>query len=92
MTACTGFKVGRVPVRYLSVLLVSRKVLKKVYQYCLSFFWKWKVGSGQGACICRKEICLPKSEWGLGLKNVVEWNQAFILQFIRALLAEEGFL
>ncbi|KAH1114880.1 hypothetical protein J1N35_008258 [Gossypium stocksii] len=124
MTTCTGFKVGKLPMRILDKIqewstkylsydgrlqliktvifsvqtywscqfLMPKSVLKKVYQYCLSFFWKGKVGSGRGARVYWKAICLPKYEWGLGLKNVVEWNQACILQLIRTWLPGEGFL
>ncbi|KAH1032786.1 hypothetical protein J1N35_044960 [Gossypium stocksii] len=43
--------------------LMPKSVLKKVYQYYLSFFWKGKVGSDREARVCWKAICLPKLEW-----------------------------
>ncbi|KAH1040170.1 hypothetical protein J1N35_041913 [Gossypium stocksii] len=42
-----------------------------------------------GARICWQSICLLKAEAGLGLRSLVDWNKAGILQKIKARLAEE---
>lgn len=35
-------------------------------------------------------VCKPKSEGGLGLKDIQSWNQACIIQHIRAILMQAG--
>ena len=57
-------------------------VLVKVNQLCAGFFWKGKEGSAKGARVKWKDICYPKSEGGLGLKDLFSWNQACIMQNI----------
>ncbi|XP_039043535.1 uncharacterized protein LOC120182715 [Hibiscus syriacus] len=122
----TYFKIGRLPVRYLGIPLVTRKlnekdcealivkikqrlhhcisnywcrqlilpasILKKVEQLCIRFFWKGSDKPAAGARVCWDKICLPKSEGGLGLKNLKNWNRACIVNFIKKILAGEGSL
>ena len=37
-----------------------------------------------------KEICFPKSEGGLGIKDIESWNNACILQNIWAIISKAG--
>ena len=59
-------------------------------QLCLGFIWKGKVESSRGARVSWDTICYPKSEGGLGLKNLKSWNQACVLQSIWAVIAKSG--
>ena len=146
MQLSTGFKCGSLPVRYLGVPLVTRRlsfkdcyplfnkmkarincwsarlisyarrlqliksvlysiqnfwcrhfilpkgVLKKINQLCLDFFWKRREQPAKGARISWDTICYPKSEGGLGLKELVSWNKACRLQSIWAIITKSGSL
>ena len=67
-------------------------MLKKVNQICLGFFRKGKSNSAKGARVNWHFICNPKKEGGLGLKDVLSWNQACILQKIWAIITKAGSL
>ncbi|KAK5820340.1 hypothetical protein PVK06_025387 [Gossypium arboreum] len=123
----TGIKMGRLPVRYLGVPLVTRRltvkdcaplidkmservncfvkklsyagrlqliqslifnvqkywcthfflpksVIHRIKQMCLRLFWKGKDRPAKGARVGWSFICLPKSEGGLGIKDLITWN------------------
>ncbi|XP_017618087.1 uncharacterized protein LOC108462679 [Gossypium arboreum] len=93
----TGFKIGQLLVRYLGVplcrqFLLPKAVLRKIAQICVRFFWKVQDCAAHGARVSRFLICSPKSEGGLGLRDLEVWNNVCILQHIRSILAEEGSL
>ncbi|XP_016675141.1 uncharacterized protein [Gossypium hirsutum] len=93
----TGFKIGQLLVRYFGVplcrqFLLPKAVLRKIAQICVRFFWKVQDCAAHGARVSRFLICSPKSEGGLGLRDLEVWNNVCILQHIRSILAEEGSL
>ena len=57
---------------------------------CASFLWKGKEGPVKGAKVKWKLLCHPKSEGGLGLKDILSWNEACILQNIWAIISKAG--
>ncbi|KAH1032612.1 hypothetical protein J1N35_044786 [Gossypium stocksii] len=82
----TGFKIGQL------LFLLPKAVLRKIAQFCVRFFWKGQDCAAHGARVSRFLICSPKSEGGLGLRDLEVWNNVCILQHIRSILAEEGSL
>ncbi|KAK5772521.1 hypothetical protein PVK06_048810 [Gossypium arboreum] len=72
--------------------LLPKAVLRKIAQICVRFFWKVQDCAAHGARVSRFLICSPKSEGGLGLRDLEVWNNVCILQHIRSILAEEGSL
>ena len=66
--------------------------MKKISQLCLGFFWKGKNQSAKGARVSWEAICYPKSEGGLGLKDLMSWNQECMLQNIWAIMVKAGSL
>ncbi|XP_039032023.1 uncharacterized protein LOC120166937 [Hibiscus syriacus] len=97
-----GFNQGYMPVRYLGVPLVTRKLSDKDYvalidniridQLCSRFFWKGSNKAGTGARVSWEKLCLLKSEGGLGLKDIKSWNKACMIKLIRNILESEGSL
>ena len=51
--------------------LLPKGVLNKINKLCAGFFWTGKEGSSRGARVNWKDICYPKNERGLGLKDSV---------------------
>ncbi|XP_039068831.1 uncharacterized protein LOC120215147 [Hibiscus syriacus] len=100
--AGTGFRVGNLPVRYLGVPLVTRKltskdctslgVIRDVEKLCMRFFWKGSDSSARGARVNWKQICLLKSEGGLGLRSLTDWSKSCCLLLIKKILAGEDSL
>ncbi|KAE8683567.1 hypothetical protein F3Y22_tig00111200pilonHSYRG00116 [Hibiscus syriacus] len=101
----SGFKHGTLPVRYLGVPLVTRKLTEKDCRSLLenikSIIHQWSrkkmsyVGLDIPATDARVswgKIFKPKSEGGLGLKDIKTWNKACLIHLTRKLLAGEGSL
>ena len=72
--------------------MLSKGVIKRINQLCSRFFWKGNDSSSRGARISWQTICTPKSEGGLGLKDLKSWNHACVLQNIWAIMAKAGSL
>ena len=64
--------------------ILPTKVHKQIQSLLTKFLWKGKLNSNGGARISWNQICLPKREGGLGLKNLVQWNRAQILNYALA--------
>ncbi|XP_022765857.1 uncharacterized protein LOC111310679 [Durio zibethinus] len=107
----SGFKIGTLPVRYLGVPLVFRRLTEKDcsplvdkitarinswatrhLSYAGRLQLKRKEGSIKGARVSWKAICYPKSEGGLGVKDILTWNLACVLQNIWSIIAKASSL
>ena len=71
---------------------MPKGVLKRINQLCSSFFWHGKEQTVNGARVRWEVICFSKYERDLGLKNLVSWNKACILQNIWAIIIKVGSL
>ena len=72
--------------------IVPKGVLKKISQICSHFFWKGSEQPAKGARVSWSTICLPKAEGGLGVKDILSWNRACIIQNIWSLITQAGSL
>ncbi|KAE8721578.1 Disease resistance family protein / LRR family protein [Hibiscus syriacus] len=98
----TGFKQGRAELiktvlfsvanYWCRQLVLPQSIIKKFEQLCSRFFWKGSDTSAVGARVSWVKICKPKSEGGLGLKDIKSWNNACLIFLIRKLLVREGSL
>ncbi|XP_039020908.1 uncharacterized protein LOC120152868 [Hibiscus syriacus] len=104
----TGFNLSSLPVRYLGIPLLTRKisekdcmcrqlflpssVLKKIEQLCSRFFWKGSDKTATGARVSWKNICFLKYEGGLGIKDMKSWDKACMISLIKNILVGEGSL
>ncbi|XP_039001981.1 uncharacterized protein LOC120128362 [Hibiscus syriacus] len=82
----TGFQIRSLPIRYLGIPLVTRKLIEKDCQALIDN------KSAAGARVSWDNICVSKSEGGLGLKNIKTWNKACLITLIRKILAGNGSL
>ncbi|KAK8322641.1 hypothetical protein V6Z12_A12G180300 [Gossypium hirsutum] len=57
---------------------------------CLKFFWKGQNMDAKGARVGWSTTCKPKSEGGLGLKELDSRNQACIMQNLWSILIQAG--
>lgn len=58
---------------WLSILHVPAAVIDVIYRLCRLFLWNSK-----HALVSWKEVCLPKREGGLGLKDLKCWNSSLL--------------
>ena len=57
-------------------------------QLCCNFFWKGNSNAGRGAKVRWQDVCLPKVERGLRLKDILSWNRACMIQHIWQIFAK----
>lgn len=72
--------------------ILPKKIIKQVQQICSSFFWRGDTTRARGAKVSWDDICYPKREGGLGLKNLEKWNQVCILKNLWQVLINAGSL
>ena len=72
--------------------MLPKSVLKKISQICAHFFWKGNSTNSKGVRMSWQTICYPKAEGGLGLKDVISWNQVCILHHLWSIFAKAGSL
>lgn len=53
-------------------------MIKSVERLCSSFLWNGVSNSALGAKIKWEDVCKPKTEGSLGLKDLNVWNMASI--------------
>ncbi|KAE8707928.1 hypothetical protein F3Y22_tig00110369pilonHSYRG00036 [Hibiscus syriacus] len=87
----TRFKLGSLPVRYLGVPLVPRKLSVKDCCNLIDKIKRFEFPT-KGDHVNRKKICLSKSEGGLGIQDIGGWNMACMVYLIMKLLSNEGSL
>ena len=71
-------------------ILFPKRVLKKLNQLCCNFFWEGNRNAGRRAKVRWQDVCLPKAEGGLGLKDILSWNRACMIQHIWQIFAQAG--
>lgn len=54
--------------------------MKQVQQICSAFLWKGEASNAKGARATWNELCTPKDEGGLGLRNIELWIRASVLK------------
>jgi hypothetical protein len=71
-----------IPIYYMSSILFSKKFIAKLTVVIRNFWWTGvREESGSKSLCLRawKDICTPKNEGGLGIRNLQAMNQALIL-------------
>lgn len=59
-------------------LFLPKNVLKKIQQLLANFLWGGTASNSVQHKVSWEDCCLPMSEGGLGIRNVLIWNQAAI--------------
>jgi hypothetical protein len=71
-----------IPVYYMSNILFIKKFIAKLTAIIRSFWWTGVREETNSKALCLrawKDICTPKDEGGLGIRNIQAMNQALIL-------------
>lgn len=65
-----------------SAFSIPGKVLKLINSLSTSFLWHGCLDNSRGAKVAWQDVCRPKVEGGLGLRNTASWNIVFGLKLI----------
>lgn len=60
---------------WLGILPIPVAVIEKIYGLCRRFLW-----CSKSSLVAWKDICLPKCEGGLGLKDLKCWNSCLLIK------------
>ena len=65
-----------------SVILLPVNVISEINRLLKEFFWN-QGKSAKGKCkVAWKDVCCPKDQGGLGLKDLYTWNEAFLSKHV----------
>jgi hypothetical protein len=78
-----------IPIFYLSFMKVPVLVLKKIIRIQRKFLWGGTKGGRRISWVKWKEVCKPKSQGGLGVRDVGKVNLSLLIKWRRKLLQEE---
>lgn len=65
-----------------NIFLLPTKVMRTVESICCAFLWKGTVSHAKGAKVRWEVVCLPKSEGGLGIKRLQDWNISCLARLV----------
>ncbi|KAK1582899.1 hypothetical protein Q3G72_019353 [Acer saccharum] len=71
-----------IQVFWASHLCLPSKVLRNIEQKLCSFLWKGVDGNCRGPKVAWADICLPKNEGGLDIKDLISWNKALMIRHL----------
>ncbi|KAG7537157.1 Reverse transcriptase zinc-binding domain [Arabidopsis suecica] len=77
---------------WMSTFLLPKSCIKKIESLCCRFLLTGHIDEGKGAKVSWAALCLPKSEGGLGLRRLAEWNKTLCLRLIWLLFNRNGSL
>ncbi|PSS30620.1 Ribonuclease H protein [Actinidia chinensis var. chinensis] len=63
---------------WLSILPTPAGVQAKIIKLCKNFLWSGKCSENKKPLVAWRDITLPKSEGGLGIRNSKAWNKALL--------------
>lgn len=71
-----------------SAFILPKGCIKAIESLCSRYLWSGNIEKRSIAKIAWSTVCLPKNEGGLGLRNLMIWNQVMCLKFIWLLLSK----
>lgn len=72
---------------WLSIMPIPNAVIQKVVGMCRAYLWQSKF-----PLVAWREVCLPKSEGGLGFRDLLTWNFALLARTLWDIHAEKDSL
>lgn len=77
---------------WISAFLLPKSCLKTIEAMCNHFLWAGDISKKHGVKVAWHQICLPKEEGGLGLRNFSLWNMTLNLKLIWLLFSKSDSL
>ena len=64
-------------VYWCSIFVLPKSVVLEIDKKCKALLWQGKE-QGSKSLVSLHQVCLPKKEGGLGIKDIVSWNKAAV--------------
>ncbi|KAL1191756.1 putative ribonuclease H protein [Cardamine amara subsp. amara] len=77
---------------WLSAFALPKGCLKEIQSLCARFLWAGDIDKKAAAKVAWTNLCLPKSEGGLGLRDFVRWNKVLNLKLLWLIISGSGSL
>lgn len=81
-----------IQVYWMSIFILPKRVIRIIEQKFNRFLWNGNEFSSAKAKVAWDALCMPKGEGGLGLRKLVDWNEAAILRHLWYLFNRSGSL
>lgn len=65
-----------------SIVILPKKILKDIDDILRKFVWSGTELNKHGVKMAWEDVCCPLKEGGLGIKNVVVWNQESMVRHL----------
>jgi hypothetical protein len=79
-----------IPIFYLSYLKMLKGVIKKIVRIQREFLWGGIKGGKKISWVKWKEVCLPRGQGGLGVRDVGKVNSSLLIKWRWKLLQKEN--
>jgi hypothetical protein len=79
-----------IPIFYLSFMKLSVVVRKKIIRIQREFLWGGVKGGRKISWVKWKDVCLPRSQGGLGVRDVSKVNSSLLIKWRWKLIQNEG--
>ncbi|GAU21095.1 hypothetical protein TSUD_10120 [Trifolium subterraneum] len=86
IAAFLGFNIGSLPFVYLGVPIFKVSLLKELKKWIKNFIWSGDIFQRKLVTVSWKKLCRPYSEGGLGLRSLMNLNEASKLKLCWDLL------
>lgn len=87
-----GYVLYSITAFWMSAFRLPSQCIQEINSICSAFLWSGPVLSPQKAKIAWVDVCKPKEEGGLGLKNLAEANKVSCLKLIWRILSAKSSL
>lgn len=77
---------------WMSAFALPKGCIKALEKLCNAFLWFGDIAKRTNAKVSWDKVCLPKSESGLGLRNLLVWNKVLSLKLVWLLFSKSGSL
>ncbi|XP_061955562.1 uncharacterized protein LOC133677489 [Populus nigra] len=79
-----------IQVYWSSLFILPTFIIRRIKGIFAAFIWKGTSLTPTGAKVAWASLCYPKSEGGLGIKRIKDWNKAAILKLVWRILTESS--
>jgi hypothetical protein len=79
-----------IQVYWSSLFILPTSIIRRIEGIFAAFLWKGTSLTPTGAKVAWASLCYPKSEGGLGIKRIKDWNKAAILKLVWRILMESS--
>ncbi|KAL9841022.1 putative RNA-directed DNA polymerase [Arabidopsis thaliana] len=77
---------------WISTFILPLGCIRKIESLCSRFLWSSRMDKKGVAKVAWSQVCLPKSEGGIGLRMFADWNRTMCLRMIWLLFSNSGSL